>query len=188
MQKRLVKSIAGLLFFAVIAFGAAVRAQADAITISITNESHLRTVPGSTILLTGTLTNTTSSVLFVNSSGGALNNNQPPNTNIVLDAFYFIRPNQITYILQPGQSTGVISLVNLFINPAAPDPSVTLGTIDICGGANLAACDQLGRAPFRVVVSTLPEPETPEPGSIVLLGTGIAGVAAAARRRRKERG
>lgn len=119
--------------------GSAISASADPITINIVNQ-NLQTTPGATFLLSGTLTNTTASVLFVNSSGGVSNMNQPPNTNIVLDATFFIRPNLTTFVLQPGQSTGVVPLVSLFINPAAPDPSLTSGTIEICGGADPLAC------------------------------------------------
>ena len=139
-------------------------------------------MPGATFILSGTLTNTTSSILFVNSSGGVTNNNQPPNSNIVLNAIFFIRPNLTTFVLQPGQSTGVVPLVSLFINPAAPDPSFTSGTIEICGGADPQACDPLGLAPYTISVSTNP---VPEPTTMILLGTGLAAIVTGQHRRRR---
>src|SRR5690348_13491232 len=100
----------------VLVLSSAISVSADPITISIVNQ-NLQTTPGATFTLSGTLTNTTASVLFVNSSGGVSNMNQPPNTNIVLDATFFIRPDLTTFVLQPGQSTAVVPLVSLFINP-----------------------------------------------------------------------
>jgi hypothetical protein len=138
--------------------------------------------------LSGTITNNTTSVLFINSSGGVTNINQPPGSNIVLDATFFIRPNLTTYVLQPGQSTGVIPLVSLLINPAAPNPSLTSGTIDICGGASAAACDPLGSVPFIVGIGRPPETPVPEPATLSMLGAGLAGIAAGVCRRRRAHG
>jgi hypothetical protein len=170
----------------VLVLSSTISVSADPITISITNQSF-QTTPGATVVLSGTLTNTTASILFVNSSGGLVNfMNQPPNANIVLDATFFIRPNLTTFVLQPGQSTGVVPFVSLLINPAAPDPSLTSGTIEFCGGAGPLACDQLGAASYTLLVSTSP---TPEPTTMLLLGTGLASMATGAhgRRRRNKR-
>lgn len=174
--------IASSFFLVVLGLSSAICVSADPITISIVNQ-NLQTVPGATFVLSGTLTNTTSSILFVNSSGGASNfPNQPPDSNIVLDATFFIRPNLTTFVLQPGESTGVVPLVSLFINPAAPDPSFTSGTIEVCGGADPLACERLGVVPYTIMVSTEP---VPEPTTMVLLGTGLAAIATRAYRRRR---
>ena len=183
--------VASFLLLIVIGLGSAIGVSADPITISIhlPPSGFLQTAPGSTVIVNGTLTNTTSSTLFVNSSGGAANMNQPPDANIVLSATFFIGPNMTTYVLQPGQSTDIVDFVRLFINPAAPDPSVTGGTIEVCGGADPLACNPLGIAGYSIIVSRTPVPTTsvPEPTTMLLLGTGLAGIATSAYRRRRAR-
>lgn len=174
----------------VASFGSAIRAQADPVTIAIADLDALRlvgTTPGATLTLFGTVANNTLSVLFLNSSGGRLNANDPPDSPIVLDASFHIRPNRDTYVLQPGQMTARIPFVTLFISPSSPNPSLTSGSINICGGSSAGACDSLGEAFYSVRVATdLPLP-TPEPGTFMLLGTGFGGLVAAARRKRQAR-
>ena len=186
-MSRLSRFIATTLYLAVFCLGSAVIAKADPVTIVLFDPASFQTTPGATILLSGTITNNTTSVLFVNSSGGALNLNQPPGSNIVLDATFFIRPNLTTYVLQPGDSTGVVPLVSLLIHPGAPNPSLTSGTIEICGGATAAACDQLGSVSFTVGVGRSPLVPVPEPTTVSMLGAGLAGLAAGVRRRRRAR-
>src|SRR5947207_1067355 len=95
-------STIGVVFFILLP---CIRAQANPITIDIANIDHLNAAPGGLLTLLGTLANMTSATVYVNSSGGALNINQPPDATIVLDATYYIRPNLNTYILRPGQTT-----------------------------------------------------------------------------------
>jgi hypothetical protein len=145
--------------------------QADPITISIANLNNLSAMPGAAPTLFGTLMNNTSEVLFVNSSGGSHNHNVPPDTNIVLDAIFHIRPDLTTYTLQSGQTTALIPLLTLFINPFAPVPSLTSGSIDLCGGSGPSACNSLGQAFYTIAIGT--PATTPEPATLLLIGTGF---------------
>jgi hypothetical protein len=160
--------------------GSTVRSEADPLTISIADLDALRlvgTTPGSNVTLFGSLTNNSLSTLFLNGSGGASNDNDPPNTNIVLFPFFYIgnAPGQDPFVLAPGQSTGLTRFATLSINPSAPVPSLTSGSIEICGGADAQACELLGRSFYSIRVSTTPPVPTPEPSSIVLLASALAG-------------
>lgn len=187
-MSRLSRFIAPAFFLAALCLGPAATAKADPVTITLFDPASFQTTPGSVIVLSGTITNNTSSALFINSSGGSVNINQPPGSHIVLDATYFIRPNLMTYFLQPGESTAVVPLVRLDIHPGAPNPSLTSGTIELCGGATAGACDRLGSVSFTVGIGRSPLVPVPEPATISMLGAGLAGLAAGVRRRRRARG
>jgi hypothetical protein len=170
--------------------GSIARAEADPLTISIADLDALRlfgTTPGSNVTLFGTVTNNSLSPLFLNGSGGASNDNDPPDTNIVLFPFFYIgnAPGQDPFVLAPGQSTGLTRLVTVSINPSAPVPSLTSGSVEICGGADAQACELLGRAFYSIRVADTPPAPTPEPASIILLASGLAGTVMRVRRDRR---
>jgi hypothetical protein len=160
------------------------------LTISIADLDTLRlvgTTPGATVNLFGSVSNNTQSTLFLNGSGGASNTNIPPNTNIVLFPFFWVGngSSQTPYVLTPGQSTGQIRFATLFINPSAPVPSLTSGSVEICGGADAQACQPLGTAFYSIRVAVTPPTPTPEPASMILLASGLAGTVASVRRTRR---
>jgi hypothetical protein len=170
--------------------GPVARSEADPLTISIADLDALRLVgtsPGATVNLFGTLRNNTQSTLFLNGSGGASNDNDPPNTNIVLFPFFYIGagPGQDHYILGPGEATGLVRFATLGISPDAPVPSLTSGSVEVCGGADASACEMLGRQFYSIRVATEAPVPTPEPASMLLLASGLAGTVASVRRQRR---
>lgn len=171
--------------------GPSARAEADSVTISIADLDALRlvgTTPGSNITLFGTVTNNTRSTLFLNGSGGRSNDNDPPDTNIVLFPFFYIgnAPGQDPFVLGPDESTGLTRLVSLSINSSSPVPSLTSGSVEICGGANPQACEMLGRAFYSIRVSDAAPVPTPEPASLILIASGLVGTIARVRRGRRQ--
>lgn len=75
-----------------------------------------------------------------------------------------------------GRDTGgePVGAVSAIVTMGIKNPIVTMGTKNPNGDGSSISLD-----PFRVTVST-----TPEPASLVLLGTGFVGLLSAARRRR----
>jgi hypothetical protein len=84
--------------------------------------------------------------------------------------------NNFPFFLTPGQTfTGDLFVVT--IPSATPLYSSYNGYFEILGGPTDTDANLLSSAPFTVYV-------TPEPSSFLLLGTGIAGMIAAFKRRR----
>lgn len=82
--------------------------------------------------------------------------------------------------LNPGDTfTG--ELFTVTVDPGMPD-GVYTGTFELQGGSVEGAQDVLGAPGFEVDV-TSPSAETPEPSSLMLLVSGLAGLAGTLRRR-----
>ena len=83
--------------------------------------------------------------------------------------------NNFPFFLTPGQSFTAV-LFNVTI-PSSAIPGYYSGYFDIYGGPNNYSLNLLADVPFTVDV-------TPEPSSLLLFGSGIAGMIAAIKRRR----
>ena len=138
---------------------AAVCARADLIVISFDNES-LRGLPGTTLQVTGTVTNTTADTLFTNSPTVALSGFAPED----VDA----SPMLSIPVPANGTLTGVL-LFQVAI-PQGFAPGLYSGTLTVLGGTNEDADNlKLTEANFAVGVLAA----VPEPASAVLLLSGI---------------
>lgn len=158
----------------VVLLGLSSAAKADPITINIL-ENGSRIAPGATVTLTGFITNNTSGTLYVRTFGYGFN------PGVVSATILF--PTQLA--LAPGETSGLLQFLTFTTQPSLPDPSFQHVSIIFGGGPNPGDRQELERYFVNIAVGTSP---IPEPATLLLLSTGIAGVGAAVRRRRTASG
>jgi hypothetical protein len=131
----------------------------------VLSESTLTGADGTTLTVDATLTNLTSSTIFLNgasyttSSTGLTINDNPFNANAPLS-------------LAAGASTGTFALFTVTIAPGLAPGVYSLNDFTILGG--------LTSADFNIIGSTNctvdPIATVPEPATLVLIGTGLLGM------------
>jgi len=153
-------------------------AKADPIVITL-DPTHT-VAAGGTATFQGTLVNGGLPGRFVNAvaftfTGGFANFTFDPN------AFFVAVPA----FVNPGFTTGALP-VNFFdvLVSASATPGTYLGTFGVLGGASDTDNAVLATANFTLIVQGTPS-EVPEPATMVLLGTGLAGIVVKVRKRRR---
>jgi len=142
-------------------------ALADTLTLSLSNPVQSAT-PGSTLTFDATVSapSTNAAPIFLNSDNYTI---ESPLT--LDDSDFFNFPLSLT----PGGSyTGALFTVTL---PSVLAPGDYTGSFEILGGANGSALDTLASTGFQVS-------PTPEPGTVLLLATGLGLLAFVMHRRR----
>jgi hypothetical protein len=143
---------------------AASTARAGVVTL-VLDSPELSGMPGDVLAFSGTLTNTTSDVVWLNSDNFNLPAGLDPST--IDDSPYFI--NTPTGFLGPYGTSGDIGLFNVTL-PISLAPGNYDGTFTLLGGAGADSQDILGSADFTAQV--VPSSGVPEPGTLPLLGFG----------------
>ncbi len=143
-------------------------AQADPAISFVLDDAQIG-APGTSVNFFGVITNTGTSTVFLNGVNLTLSG-----AGLVGDDTPFF--NNVPASLGPGGSTGAVAMLSVVIGAGAV-PGTYTGTMTVIGGLTADAQVELGTQDFQVVV-------VPEPATIVLLGSGLAGAAIARRRRR----
>lgn len=141
-------------------------AYADTITFTLTNPNGAVSYTGGSLTYGATVSAPAGNAAAVFLNGDSFNVTSPVTLN---DSDFF---SNFPLSLAPGASfTGGLFVLTLPPNPPSGTLGTFLGTFTLLGGANSNAIGTLGTVNFSLTTTT------PEPSSIALLLTGMAGLA-----------
>ena len=155
-------------------------ARADALSFSFTPSTYTGAA-GSVVTLLGTFTNGPGAITFTGyqadlQTGLSLSPNGNPGS----------QPFDALVGLASNQTLGPIALFNVLIAPGTPDGTVftfAFNQFTVFYDPSTPGSPDEAAANFQITVRNGGPGNIPEPTSIMLLGTGLAGVAAGLRKR-----
>lgn len=152
--------------------------KADPITFTL-DDNH-SVAAGSSVTFFGSLSNGGAPTTFLNGISFSFASGAPGAITFN-DAAFFALPASLT----AGSSTGLAAFFDAVVSALVP-PGVYVGTVSVLGGDNADAQDILGTQEFSLTVTPGGQNPIPEPATMLLLGSGLAGAAAMRRRKRRE--
>lgn len=165
MKSKCVKvlGMAGLVLCLLAMVASAARGDGGGVDFTLTSVSG---APGSEVTVYGTITNTGSGTVYLNSE------------NYTLGSTFFSNPDITDFFLNaplslgPDSNSGLIALFTFDIESGTPGGSYGGNYLDILGGGP-ADTNLLASAEYSVDVQNK---AVPEPGTIGLIALGLAGV------------
>jgi PEP-CTERM motif len=152
--------------------------KADPVTFTL-DDTH-SVAQGSSVTFFGTLSNGGPPTVFLNAISFSFASGAPGSITFN-DAAFFALPASLT----SGSSTGLAAFFDVVVSALVP-PGVYTGTVSILGGADENAQNNLGTQEFSITVTPGGQQPVPEPATMLLLGSGLAGAAALRRRKRRQ--
>src|SRR5215469_16787753 len=140
------------------------RARADSIQISL-SQSTLSGTAGSTLVFDATLTNLSTSTVF-------LNGDTSSTSSLLLTVNDNPFLNNAPLSLAAGASSGTFEIFDVIIAAGIAPGVYTLNDFTILGGVGGSDLTPVGSATFTVDVLS----PVPEPGTLVLVGSGLIGL------------
>jgi hypothetical protein len=137
-------------------------AHADNVTLSL---APVSAAPGTTVTVDGTIASIGSTTFFLN------------NEDFTLGSSFFLNGDTTDFFLNAplsldgGTNTGTIALFTFDIANGTPAGTYAGNFLDVIGGPGANDQNLLASTEFAVTVT--PVTATPEPGSLVLIATGL---------------